>query len=122
MQLTLADKLAGALRAILNGGGEAAETAARRLLAEYATSSAPDVISIRAQDQLRNVAFVTIRAGRVSCTLANGTPAALTYAGVPTGMEAEMRLRLETADAAMALSLLQGVGRKGFEYSIFASR
>ncbi|WNH54830.1 hypothetical protein [Stenotrophomonas oahuensis] len=122
MPLTLADKLAGALRAILNGGGAPAEAAARSLLTEYATHAAPDVISIRAQDQLRNVAFVTIRAGRVSCTLAHGVPASLTYAGVPTEMEAEMRLRLETADAAKALSLLQGVGRKGFEYSIFAAR
>lgn len=116
----MADRLAGMLRTILSGGSQVDMAAAEQLLAEYATYTRSPVVSIRAQDELRNVAYVTIRGSRVSCTLADGTPAALSYAGVPHGMETEIRLRLENAGAAEALTALQAVGRKGFEYTLFA--
>ncbi|MCO5145397.1 MAG: hypothetical protein M9895_04355 [Aquamicrobium sp.] len=65
------------------------------------------LIRIRCTDQLGNIAYIIKEGGQVSCVLANGIPAALSY-GVGH-VKDEMSLKFSIADANTPEQALQAV-------------
>ncbi|MDF0491566.1 hypothetical protein PX699_16730 [Sphingobium sp. H39-3-25] len=79
-------------------------------------------IRIKATGSLGHIAYVhRSGGGSFSCTLANGTPAAFSYAGITTD---EMACRFELNDCASgqeALAIVKRHGSAGYTYELFAS-
>ena len=76
-------------------------------------------IRIKSTDQFRNVAYIYRRKGATmfSCALANGTPAAFTYAGIHEEMAASFAF--EDCDTAEdALIVCERFGSKLCKYEI----
>lgn len=61
----------------------------------------PKACAVKVTDDLGNIAVIRHTAARGwSCTLGNGTPAAMSYAGIPPNAETETRIALERAATA----------------------
>lgn len=63
-----------------------------------APNADPHAVAIKVTDSLRNVAFIRwTKARGWACTLGNGIPASMSYAGIPHGEETETKIALERA-------------------------
>lgn len=72
--------------------------AARLILSD---SAAPTDAVVKITDDMRNVSFIRHTKGRGwACTLGNGTPASMFYAGIESNSETVTKIALERAKTA----------------------
>lgn len=73
---------------------------------------------VKATDPLKNPAYIHHDGDRWKCTLANGIPAALFYAGV-LGDETALRFRLDDCESAEeVLTAVRDAGSRRYEYEL----
>ena len=79
------------------------------------------MIVVKSTCKLGNRAFVKIADGRVTCTLANGVPASLSYAGIKNDMIAETEIRLSRCDSADdALRIIEDARYSHYRHEVFS--